>query len=911
VCKVIEDGSGSACHPKKYDSVSTAQRACALLDGCAGITDEDGDGKWSLRTSSEPRASSGSTVYRKVCTDAEPNRKVVAVSVGGHAGIHSFRMGKYNVVPGSVTVGSRPLYKHVSEDYFLYHSEPDKAWALGPKPGDSDVWMYTKSEAEEVNSATGSWSYYDGDSETWIEDAEMSVGVAEVELEARGEAIEPAAKKEQKFPPVEEGMWEERFDGHTDSKPRGPAAVALDVTYDGADHVYGLAEHASTVALKDTTGKTAGAYSDPYRLYNLDVFEYELDVPMALYGAIPLVTAHSKQGTVSSFWLNSAETFIDIEKGNRGKVAHWISESGTIDLFLMFGDSPKAIAKEYALLTGFQAMPQEFSLGYHQCRWNYKDEDDVKTVDAGFDEHDIPYDTIWLDIEHTDGKKYFTWDSSLFPTPKAMQDNIKSKGRKMVTIIDPHIKRDNNYHVHKDAEAQGLYVKQPGGGGKSYEGWCWPGSVSYLDFFNPNTLEYWSNKFSFDEYEGSTDILYTWNDMNEPSVFNGPEVTMKKDALHWDDVEHRDVHNLYGMQVAKGTWHGQAKRLGKRPFVLTRSFFAGSQRFGAMWTGDNEAKWDHLEASVPMLLSMGLSGFPFVGADVGGFFGDPDEELLLRWYQVGAFYPFFRGHGHIDTKRREPWLFGEPWTTRIRDAIRTRYRLLPYVYTLFSEAATEGLPVMRPLFMEFPSDESTFEMEDQFMLGDTILVKPVTKKGATTASVYFPAGVWYGWDTYVSFKGPRSATVKAPIDKIPIFLRGGFILTAKERARRNSLVMKKDPYTLYVPLDAGKAARGTIFLDDGESMESPSLLVGFSFAPKETGSGFVLRSEIVSDNGYQAANIVERVVVLGLSTAAVKSVEVVGEGGNKVLEFMQTDKHFTVRKPGVGIAATWEIHIDY
>ena len=216
-----------------------------------------------------------------------------------------------------------------------------------------------------------------------------------------------------------------------------------------------------------------------------------------------------------------------------------------------------------------------------------------------------------------------------------MQNKLKAKGRKMVTIIDPHIKRDAGYHVHKDAEAQDLYVHDKGGT-KPYEGWCWPGSVSYLDFFNPKTLQYWANKFSFDEYKGSTDILYTWNDMNEPSVFNGPEVTMKG-RVALGGVEHRDVHNLYGMQVAKGTWTGQAKRLSKRPFVLTRSFFAGSQRFGAMWTGDNKAEWGHLRDSVPMLLSMGVSGFTFAGADVGGFFGDPDAELLLRWYQLGAF----------------------------------------------------------------------------------------------------------------------------------------------------------------------------------------------------------------------------------------------------------------------------------
>jgi len=906
---------------KKYPSLAAAQMLCINLNRCTGVVMTT-DNQFELRKqmAADESTSSYEKAYTKVCTEKAPTRKVVAVKISGHNGIHSFRMGLYrSVMPSAAAAGGedqpdrRLSYKHESENYFLYYSTEDDAWALGPTPGDSNVWVYTKNKAQSPDAIDSVWSYFDGDSEDWIEDSGFTIDEEEVEIvgdpsdaTTRPAAIEPKTA-DSIYPPAEEGMWEESFGGHTDPKPRGPAAVAMDVTYDGASTIYGLAEHASSMALQNTV--KGGKYSDPYRLYNLDVFEYELDETMALYGAIPLITAHSDRGSVSSFWLNSAETFIDVADGSRGKVAHWISESGTIDLFVMLGENPKAVAKEYALLTGFQALPQEFSLGYHQCRWNYKDEADVKQVDAGFDTHDIPYDTLWLDIEHTDGKKYFTWDKSLFPNPVQMQEGLKAKGRKMVTIIDPHIKRDNGYHVHKDAEAQGLYVKD-GSGSKPYEGWCWPGSVSYLDFFNPNTLQYWADKFSFDQYEGSTDILYTWNDMNEPSVFNGPEVTMKKQALHYGDVEHRDVHNLYGMQVAKGTWHGQAKRLSKRPFVLTRSFFAGSQRFGAMWTGDNKAEWGHLRDSVPMLLSMGICGFPFAGADVGGFFGDPNRELLLRWYQVGAFYPFFRGHGHIDTKRREPWLFGEPWTSLIREAIRTRYRLLPYVYSLFHEASTEGVPVMRPLYFEFPSDKTVAAKDDEFMFGDSVLVKPVVEEGATTASVYFPEGQWYDWQTFHKFEGPRTATVKAPLEKIPIYFRGGRIIPTKERARRNSLVMKKDPYTLYVILDAGKTASGSIYLDDGESMNSKLKRVEFSFAK------MVLSAQTIQDTGFETANVIERIVVVGLGSmeqlSAMSAVSVTGNQETDlglVVSGANRDV-LIVRKPEVPIAGGWKIKFN-
>eukprot|EP00455_Lapot_gusevi_P019430 TRINITY_DN2078_c0_g2_i3.p1 TRINITY_DN2078_c0_g2~~TRINITY_DN2078_c0_g2_i3.p1 ORF type:complete len:708 (-),score=158.67 TRINITY_DN2078_c0_g2_i3:945-3068(-) len=513
---------------------------------------------------------------------------------------------------------------------------------------------------------------------------------------AEGEAPHPPP---QDFPYDIDGMWEESFGGHSDSKPRGPSAVSLDFTFHGSEHVYGIPEHASSLSLKSTIGERA-SYNEPYRLYNLDVFEYELDVPMALYGAVPLLLSHDTTKTTGVFWLNAAETFIDISDGknklgNPKKDAHFISESGIIDAFFLLGPSPRHVMHQYATLTGFPALPQLFAIAYHQCRWNYKDEADVAAVDAGFDQHDIPYDVLWLDIEHTDGKKYFTWDKSLFPNPIQMQQNLAARGRKMVTIIDPHIKRDSGYRLHNDASSRGYYVKNKAGG--EYDGWCWPGSVSYLDFTSPDVRHFWASQFTLDSYEGSSSTLYTWNDMNEPSVFNGPETTMPKEMMHANNVEHRDVHNMYGFYQHMATADGLVLRSSRsdRPFVLSRSFFAGSQRFGAVWTGDNRASWDHLRASMPMLLSLNVAGIPFSGADVGGFFGDPDPELLVRWYQAGAYQPFFRGHAHIDTKRREPWLFGEQNTALIRNAIRSRYMILPYIYTCFYLAASSGMPVMR------------------------------------------------------------------------------------------------------------------------------------------------------------------------------------------------------------------------
>lgn len=332
--------------------------------------------------------------------------------------------------------------------------------------------------------------------------------------------------------------WEERFKGHTDTRPYGPQSISFDVSFYGADFVYGIPEHATSLALKPTKGPgVEDDYSEPYRLFNLDVFEYLHDSPFGLYGSIPFMISHGNtRGSSGFFWLNAAEMQIDVlGKGwNAGEDkimmppdekridTLWMSEAGVVDAFFFIGPGPKDVVRQYTSVTGRSAMPQLFATAYHQCRWNYRDEEDVYNVDSKFDEHDIPYDVLWLDIEHTDGKKYFTWDRLLFPNPEEMQNKLAAKGRRMVTIVDPHIKRDESYHIHKEASENGYYVKDSTG--KDFDGWCWPGSSSYIDMVNPQIRSWWGDKFSYKNYVGSTPSLYIWNDMNEPSVFNGPEV---------------------------------------------------------------------------------------------------------------------------------------------------------------------------------------------------------------------------------------------------------------------------------------------------------------------------------------------------------------------------------------------------
>ena len=631
----------------------------------------------------------------------------------------------------------------------------------------------------------------------------------------------------------ESTWWDESFAGTLDSKTRGPESVALDISFIGYNHVYGIPEHASSLSLRETRGGS-GKYEEPYRLFNVDAFEYEVNSPMSLYGAIPLMQAHRKGSTVGVFWLNSAETWIDIGKakssvgslgvGGSGKMdtkTHWISESGLLDVFVFLGPKPDDVTKNYGALTGYSQLPQSFAIGYHQCRWNYVTDEDVLDVTRKFDRHRIPFDVIWLDIEYTDHKKYFTWDPLTFPNPDRMHKILDERERKLVTIIDPHIKNTDNYHVVDELKKKDYMVHTKKG--DQFIGHCWPGSSFWVDCFNPAARKWWATLFNYDKFKGSAPNTFIWNDMNEPALFDGADRTMPKDALHHGNWEHRDIHNLNGLTFHNATYEGLVERKKgelRRPFVLTRSFFAGSQRTAAMWTGDNQANWDHLAMAVPMLLTQGIAGYPFGGSDVGGFAGNPSKELLTRWYQAGAFYPFFRAHAHIDTRRREPYLAGSPYLQIISAVLRLRYSLLPAWYTAFYEASAVGAPIIRPSFYVDPYDEDGFAIDDQFYVGSTgLLVKPVVTEGAEDLEIYFADDIYYDYFDYTVQSGKGRKKIAAPLHKTTVFMRGGNIIPRRDRPRRSSGLMRNDPLTLVVAIGQDGEADGTLYLDDGETFD--------------------------------------------------------------------------------------------
>lgn len=593
---------------------------------------------------------------------------------------------------------------------------------------------------------------------------------------------------------------------------------------------------------------------------NLDINHYRLEEGLGLYGSIPLVYAIDKETpqnkTIGIFWLNAAPLEIKTQADFTGTTISFLASEGGVKVFILPGPTPAEVLNQYYYLTGFPAMPPLFALGYHQSRWSYRDQHDVLSVSETFDKLQIPCDTIWLDIDHTDDKKYFTWDHDKFPKPEEMQNILwRRSGRRMVTITDPHIKDAPDYFVFEEAQEKKLFVLQSDGK-TIFTGHCWPGLSSWVDFMNPDAREWYSSLFDYSRYKGSTEHLFSWIDMNEPSVFSGPDLTLPMNTIHFDGTRHGAMHNTYGFYHAMATYEGHLKRSENvaRPFVLTRSFFAGSQRFAAVWSGDNQAKWSHLQASVIHMLQSSMSGMPFVGADVGGFFNEPEPQLAKRWYQLGVLYPFFRGHSHEQTQRREPWKFPQSEAQKIKEAIRFRYVLLPYIYTTFRRVCSgDGGSIVRPLMFDFPFDRDAFGVTHTFMFGPDILARPIVERSNREFSsfeVHAPDRVrFYNYWTGLRLrKGQKNFALRDQPQRdndniveveetentiVPMFLREGSIIPIKSDVGRSSVDLPKLPYRLLVSLDGSSAAEGELYLDDTSTMafmnKGEYCLLKFSF----------------------------------------------------------------------------------
>lgn len=584
-----------------------------------------------------------------------------------------------------------------------------------------------------------------------------------------------------------------------------------------ADHFYGLGEKTGFLDKRGT--KTTMWNTDVYAPHNPEI--------EALYQSIPFLLTLRKGRAHGCFFDNPNKSYLDLR--TEKDYIHYEAEGGMLDYYVFSGPTPKDVIRQYTFLTGRMPLPPKWALGYHQSRYSYMSENEVRELVAAFQKQGIPLDAVYLDIHYMKGYRVFTFDPERFPNPHQLIRDLKNEGIHVVPIVDPGVKTDPEYPVYREGVLGGHFCKTLEG--DVYHGEVWPGDSVFPDFASAKTREWWGEKHRFYTDLGIDGI---WNDMNEPAVFNETK-TMAPDVVHDCDGElktHREFHNLYGLMMSQATYEGLKQQLdGQRPFVLTRAGFAGIQRYAAVWTGDNRSFWEHLEMALPMLMNLGLSGVAFCGADVGGFAHDSDGELLARWTQAGAFSPFFRNHSALGFLRQEPWAFGEPYTTIVKKYIRLRYRFLPYLYTLFREASETGVPVMRPLFLEYPDDEKTYPLHDQFLIGRDVLVAPVLRPAANHRAVYFPEGEWIDYWSGRLITGGGHQLIEAPLDTLPLFIRRGAILPQAPVAANTGQAVDKLIVHFYL---AERKEKATIYDDDGRTFRyqtgaSLNYEIGYSY----------------------------------------------------------------------------------
>lgn len=528
----------------------------------------------------------------------------------------------------------------------------------------------------------------------------------------------------------------------------------------GPEKFYGLGE---------TTGNL-NKRGYVYEMWNTDEPAPHVESHKSLYKSIPFLITLLQGMAFGIFFDNTFKSRFDLGKENR-EYYYYEADDGNLDYYFIAGPEMTDVIERYTALTGRTPLPQLWTLGYHQCRWSYASEARIREIAAGFRNHQIPCDALYLDIDYMDGYRVFTWDRNKFPNPPKMAADLKEQGFKLVTIIDPGVKKDAAYTICQIGLKNGYFVTDKDG--VPYVNRVWPGDSLYPDFSDAAVREWWANNQKIMMDSGVAGI---WNDMNEPASFNGPlpdDLRFKNDGK---PAEYRQIHNIYGHFMTRATYDGLKKITGLRPFVISRACFAGTQKYATIWTGDNQSFWEHLRLAVPMLLNLGLSGFSFCGTDVGGFNSDCSGELLARWVQVGCFSPLFRNHSATETRDQEPWAFDEAVLEINRKYIQLRYQLLPYFYDLMRQSEESGLPVLRPLVLHYPHDERTYEINDQFLCGPNILVAPILCQGQRFRAVFLPEGRWYDYWTKKPWEGNQVIIAEAALDTCPIFIKAGSII---------------------------------------------------------------------------------------------------------------------------------------
>tara|TARA_X000000950_G_scaffold167103_1_gene204040 strand:+ start:3350 stop:5497 length:2148 start_codon:yes stop_codon:yes gene_type:complete len=539
------------------------------------------------------------------------------------------------------------------------------------------------------------------------------------------------------------------------------------------------------------------------KLWNTDNYSYGKDHGQRLYQSHPWVLGVREDGT--SFGVIADNTWkMEISLGER---ISFFSEGPAFRVIVIEKESPQEVMKELGNLTGTIDLPPLWSLGFHQCRYSYYPDSRVKSIADTMRIKNIPCDVIWMDIDYMQDFRIFTFDSTNFPDPKETNDYLHKNNFKSVWMIDPGIKAEKGYFVFDSGDSLDAWVKTKND--TVFVGKVWPGDCVFPDFTQNKVTKWWGSLYKDFMITGVDGV---WNDMNEPAVFETSDWTMGDSNRHKGGKDfpndiHLRYHNVYGMMMVEASRNGiQKVNPKKRPFVLTRSNFLGGHRFAATWTGDNNSSMDHLKQSIPMSLNLSLSGQPFNGPDIGGFAGNSTSELYAHWIAVGAFYPFSRAHATKGSINQEPWSFGKEVEQVSKEALMRRYRLLPYLYTLFWESSNTGMPVMRPLFFHDPKANYLRKEQGNFLIGSDLLVVPKWNKEGS-----IPSGNWRN----ISINGENSLNHKYHPD---LKIRPGAIIPICSPIESTS-ELSLDTLTLLISLDSNSKAKGVLYVDSGEGYE--------------------------------------------------------------------------------------------
>ncbi len=608
-------------------------------------------------------------------------------------------------------------------------------------------------------------------------------------------------------------------------------------TMPGDEHYFGLGDKAGTFDRRNQA----------YTLWNTDIGTQESIDP--IYKSIPFFLGIGGGRSYGLFLDNTWRTWFDF--GKQGRDAYSFgAEGGPLDYYLIYGANPKQVVEGYAYLTGTHPLPPLWTLGFQQSRYSYTPESQIREIADRMRADKIPSDVLYLDIDYQDRNRPFTVDSQTFPNFPGLVSDLRKQHFHLVLITDLHIAHapKQGYAPYDSGEAGSHFVKKADG--SEYVGIVWPGPAVFPDFTRAQTRTWWGGLYRDFVQDG---VAGFWNDMNEPAVFDGPGKTMPLDNVHRIEeagfatrtATHSEIHNIVGLENARATYDGLLKlRPDERPFVLTRATFAGGQRYGFTWTGDNSSTWNHLRLGTQQLLNLGLSGISFVGDDIGGFNGSPEPDLLTRWIEIGAFNPLYRDHTTKGSLMQEVWVHGPEHEAIRRRYIETRYRLLPYIYTLAEESSRTGIPMMRPIFLEFPEvftppSNGFGNLDTEFLLGPSLLVAP--QPFAETMDDYvvsFPKADWYNFWTGlkaaipppepsivqisndIAKNGPGTQYPHRPfihptLDTLPVYVRGGSILPLQP------LIQSTDD-TPNGPLELrvypGQQCSGSLYLDDGHTL---------------------------------------------------------------------------------------------